>query len=327
MNAEHIYVQRPDPETFLIQDQQLIFLQTALQYFFSRAVLPVYSGSVVINLMDYFPIFNQGYTTSVILADLLRLYNHMHNLYDPNDVNFIFPDTLYDEAFGGNIAALYYIYVDVQGIFQEVNMSDAVNQGLITRSLNTYEVMQSYDLTFDPKRINSHDLVMMGKINSQNEEELPELQTILQDRPIVDALIDEYMRVDEILDMGFTVIGPGDRLESPITVTIMMASAIQYGYMDLLYHLLADDRVNKLIYAILVNDPNMVEQYINVYDPRDNDNEAYRLALEKGNEEIIQRLLDAVTERNLLEQATFQSMMPYHGPHKELYSYTRSLNK
>lgn len=325
MNAEHIYVQRPDPETFFGNANQLVFLQTALQYFFDRAVLPIYSGSVIINLMDYFPIFNQGYTTSGILADLLRLYNHMHNLYDPNNLESFFPDALYDEAFGDDIVAFHYIYYNMQGMIQKTSMSDAVNQGLTTKPLNTYEVMQSFVRGFDPKHIVSHNLGIMKIINYQTE--LPELESILQDKPIVDALIDEYMRADEILDIVFTVMGPGDRLESPITAAIIMKNAIQYGYVDLINSLLADDRVNKLIYAILLNDSNMVEQYIDAYDPRDNDNEAYRLALEKGNQQIIQRVLDAVTERNFLEQATFQSMMSYHGPHKELYSYARFLNK
>jgi hypothetical protein len=329
------YPQRPDPETFFTRYNNLIFLQTALSYFFNKAIFPIYSGNTVIDLMDYFPLFKQGYTTSPTLTVLFTLYNQMHNLDDISDlenIEFIFPDALYDEAFGSSISAAYYLYNDDQGIARKISMVDAVNDGILTKYLNSYEVMAGINLAFDPTHIGHLDIRNIGDVNSQTETELPELNSILQDSRVVDALIDEYMYSDEILDIMFTIpaVGSNGRLPERVTVTMIMEVAIRSPdlYVDLLNRLLADDRVSKLIYAILVNDLNMVESYINVYDPRDNDGEAYRLAIEKGNLEIIQLVTDAVNERNLLEQEVFRSMTFYHkshGPHKELFQYSQLL--
>lgn len=305
-----------------------VFLQTAPKYFFDRATIPVYSGNVAINLMDYFPLVKRGYALINASGFLALSYTYTHNLRDPTD-SFFVPDNLYIEAFGSNIPAFKYEYYDVNGQIPSFLMQDAVNQGIIPESLNTFEVLQGLNYLFNPQRIGAFFGNMM-KINSQSMTEVPELSDIVNDKQGSNELINEWMMawaICEILRVLFRTKGPG----SKFSVIDMMIEAVKDERKSaFLNRLLADDRVNKLIYAIIIDDINLVDQYIDLYDPRDNNFEAYHLAVVENKPVIAERIRQAIIQRNILERRTFQTMMAPLGESdipesQRFYELSRSL--
>lgn len=319
------------------------FLQTALQYFFDNAIIPIYSGNTMINLMDYFPMMKQGYVMDrKHLSKILTEYVEINNLINPSDRfwgmvhpdGYITLDALFIEAFGGNIPAFYYVYIE-NGVQKGVTMQHAVESGLIPDYLNTFQVISMRFPTFKSNRFSLNiGISWIIALNVQTPSEVPELTTYLQDEEFKYNLWNEAAIISDLyeimLSTGWRNMGP--KLNT-ITVTTIMGATLRRRYLSkqLENRLLADPRVNKLIYAIIINDPVMVEQYINVYDPRDNNYEAYHLAVRQGNNPVIINIIKkSIAERNLLEQQTFQTMMTPLGesdiPQTEMFhQYSRSL--
>lgn len=322
----------------------LIFIQTELQYFFDHAVLPVYSdyaAGIRINLVDYFPSLKQGYAFKRTVINLLQIYTEMHNLANSNNQYFITPDALMDAAFNDDIPAFWYN--------RSITMTDAIRGGLTSNYLNSFQVTQRDYANFDPKRISNAEIYRIVDNNSQNATQLPELHIIANNELVANAIIDEYslsLEIENIMKFLPAI----ERSPERITVTSILKNLYRFSTNTLLNRLLADDRSNKLIYAIIISDPVMVTQYIDTYDPRDNNYEAYHLAVyylereqarfqdvnfdeEERNDSqqvIVDLIKAAIIERNLLEQKTFQTMMVPLGesdiPQTEMFhQYSRSL--
>lgn len=299
----------------------LIFLQTALQYLFDNAVIAIDSYPNIINLMEYLPMVKQGYILDSALIDLLSIIVHM-------SIN----DHIILEAFGSNIPAFLYLY-KYEGLETKVTMQHALAQGMISNYLNTFQVMSARDLTFDPNNFISynHGIRWLSYLNKQNASDLPELNIYLQNEEFRQILIHEHAMIKEMHRIVESVRGDMPQLDN-ITAIVIMEHITDLGITSLPRLLIADDHVNinRVIYAIILDDPDLLEQYINNYDPRDNNFEAYNLAIERGNLIIIERIKRAIVERNLLEQQTFQNMMVPLGesdvPQTEMFRhYGRSL--
>jgi hypothetical protein len=312
-----------------IERYRPIFIQTAIQYFFDRVTFQIYSGNVVIDLMDYFPMFKQGYALSETIFNLSTAYNMIHNLWSsPDQKETIIPDNLYIEAYGSNIPAFNFEYDDVNGSSHYVPMQDAVNQGLIPNNLSTFEAIQSYDPELNPQHINHYIFGLITHLNSQDPSQVPELSTLVKNEHGAAALYNEYVLAGEIYVTLGTIVdyrGPG----SKITVSDVIIVAVRYKYELLLNRLLADKRVNKLIYAIIIGDINLVDKYLNLYDPRDNNLEAYHLAVEENKPIIAERIRKAIEQRTILERRAFQTMEPLGKldvPESQMfYEYSRYL--
>jgi hypothetical protein len=302
--------------------------------FLENAVLPVYSGDIIINVMDYLPMLKQGYFLMKTMRNVIFEYPRINHLIDAKNPIYMIPDTLLVTAFGGSIPAVYY---HGPGAFPKISMQAVVERGLIPEYLNTFDVIKISDPNFDPTRFVVNHLDSMVNYNSSKLTSISELSIYLQNKDFVNALNNEvditgdllrihrifmkpyYQALNERISSGlpFTM---EDIIVGDMTVTDIMEISIKDKRGKLLDKLLADPRTNKLIYAIVINDPEMVEKYINVYDPRDNDNEAYKVAVKYGNQVIIDRVRRVITERNQLEQQIFQTkLLP------ELYQYSRSL--
>lgn len=326
------------------------FLQTALQYFFDNAIIPIYSGNTIINLMDYFPMMKQGYVMlENQLSKILLDYIEINNLINSDDyfntpsislpTGYVTPDALFIEAFGADIPAFYYIYIE-NGVRKKVIMQHAIESGLISDYLNTFQVISMLDPNFQSNRFSREiGITWIIALNVQIPSEVPELTTYLQNEEFKYNLWNEASIISNLSTvihftrqrMAYKGMGPKLGI---ITVTRIMEVALPRRLPQerhLVNRLLADPRVNKLIYAIIINDPVMVEQYINVYDPRDNNYEAYHLAVRQGNNPVIINIIKkSIAERNLLEQQTFQTMMIPLGesdiPQTEMFhQYSRSL--
>lgn len=332
---------RPARPEVLIEHYSPVFIQTALQYFFDNAVMSIDSEGTSIKLMEYLPLCQQGYVVENALLLLMYIYVIMNNLLEleagvlPEDLTgyfYVIPDGLFIEAFASKIPAFYY------SSDRKMTMQDALIDELIPGYLNTFEAIRHNDLDFEPDTFHVDYLFEIIDMNSGDINEFPVVyKYYTEDSKFRETLIDEFMIVRDmyIILMRWLeshIVGNTLPKFEGITVTAILESSITYHTDDLSSRLLADDRINKLIYAIIVNSSLMVERYIDKYDPRSNNYEAYHLAVAKGNLEIIQRIKKAIAERNFLEQQTFQNMMVPLGesdlPQTGMFhQYSRSLLK
>jgi hypothetical protein len=321
-----------------------VIIGPALQYFFENAIIPVYSGNTLINLMDYFPTLKRGYALKQTILLLLYSYMHVHHLQDLNNPSFMIPDDLFIRAFDSDIPAYYYVSLDPDtGSKARFQMQDAIDNYYIPSPMNTFQVIFSYLPQFNPDKFLTSRLLDMRDFN------ITSMSKIHVDSDLIEVLIDEYA-IAEDLEKIFLIfleplkkaireqkrgrpVNPEDLIVEDLTATDIMKISVSHNKIDLLNRLLADDRSNKLIYFILIDDPEMVEEYIDKVDPRDND--AYQVALDTGDEIISDRILSAIDEKNLTEIQVFTSVFPpllapeLRGGNIEslLYAYTTALRK
>lgn len=322
---------------------RVVFIQTALQYFFDNAVIPIYFGNTPISLMEYLPLFRQGYVMEETPDLLMSIYTSMNNLTDltpgvPVDADItellsITPDNLTNNAFNDIIPAYYENY----GYDDEVLMQEAVESGRIPNYLNTFQVVQNYNATFNPAIF--QEIFYLDIIQANSQRLLPaNLKSYFDSQEFIDAVLDEYLIVLDMYRILMEMIQPELRITGVlrkidrITDTMIMdyAMAEDPWHQNILNKIVADPRSNKLIYAIHMHNLDDVKRYINMYDPRDNNLEAYHLAVAIEEPEIIDVIRKAIIERNALEQKTFQTMMQPFGefdvPETEMFrQYGRSL--
>lgn len=294
----------------------LKYIRPALKHFIDNAMLSVHSESGIINFMDYFPLLKSGYA----LRETIRFLMMAYTIGDPQRYDFVIPDELILESFDEDIPSFYY-YDQVEML---VKMQTAVENGVISSNLNTFQVIPNIRPNFNANYFHSSflkDIIML------NVEEIPKSNVLLRDRNFTSALINEYWLADSInlVLVHISFIRPREKLS-----IYDILESLNENHTHLRDRLLADNRTNKLIYGIIIDDLKMVEQYINAYDPRDNHFAAYHLAYKKSNMIIIERIREVIIQRILLEQAVFQMMMAPMGesdiPQTEmLYRYSRSL--
>lgn len=146
-------------------------LSDALKFFFNKAQINIHQGTVKINLLQGFPLLKKGISTVNIINHLMLIYAKMNNLDNPQGLGFEVSNDLYYESFGKlntsgshlhqqdkskhqtepNLPALYFNKIE----FGDPNMSmdDAVTSGLISRPLNTFEVIKTKFPQFSPDKI------------------------------------------------------------------------------------------------------------------------------------------------------------------------------
>lgn len=120
-------------------DEDIVQIGGGLLYFVQNAVLPVYSGSKQLNLMDLFPLAKQGLASYRLLLSVVDMYFLLNNLSATQglhkiDVTF---DDLFTKSFLGNIPAIFYIHSD-DGI-KRVPIQEAIQQGLTNYATNTIQ--------------------------------------------------------------------------------------------------------------------------------------------------------------------------------------------
>jgi hypothetical protein len=344
----------------------IYFVQTALQYFLENAKIPIYFGNKPVSLMQFLPLCHQGYAIDSTLQLLMMIYVLINNLtvLTPgivayNDISelSVIPDELMNIAFNGSIPAYYadYIYEN------EITMKEAVDDRMIPdypdHYLNTLEVIQRRDPNFNPAMFELQFCTPISEINSQRRLPL-DLQLYYKSPDFLNAVGKEFLIVTDMYVILTNMIaselrttGSLLKIEKITDIDIMEHP----NQTNLLEAILADNRSNKLAYAIINNNLNDVKRYINAYDPRDNNLEVYHLAVShnptlinydattgnlevrhlevsRENPEIINLIEKAIIERNALEQRTFQSMMVPLGesdiPQTEMFrQYGRSLLK
>jgi hypothetical protein len=324
-----------------LPNPEVVFLQSELEYFFAKAVIPIHFTDVTIDLLDYFPMLKQGYAIEATITQLMNKYARVHDLRRPPS---IYTDELILTSFGGQIPAYYYSTTPGRMI----TMEDAVNQGRVEYRMNSFQLLGLVHP--NPEDIPIHYFTdLIPKHNYINLEDIPELKGYIKNKEFRDALDDELMILED-LDLAETYLR--DRFPIPrkdIGIAVIMSILVGDDYLNapylhmpggqsdkrkftLLRQLLADPKVitvNKLVFAVATNDPTLVDKYL-YYDPRTNNYEAYHLAVQKNNPIIINKLKTDIARRNLLEQQVFKTMMVPVGPldqapYQGLYQYGQSL--
>lgn len=122
------------------EKSRIIELGEALQYFLERSQINVYLDSKLINLAKLFPLLTQGICLKSTLSNYINLYFFVNKLYTSSDNYYVTPDTLFEEAFDGDIAAQFYYY-DMEDKQIKISMKTAIATHLIDEPLNSMEVV------------------------------------------------------------------------------------------------------------------------------------------------------------------------------------------
>ncbi|CAH6421699.1 Hypothetical protein HVR_LOCUS1338 [uncultured virus] len=167
-------------------------------------------------LMDNLPMTRQGYmlrNSSNLLFFIYTTYNH---LPDPT-AQFVTPDDIMNQAFGGTIPAALYSYRDTDGKINNITMREAIERRLIAAPLNTYDVMDQRDPGFDRTQFYTHHLQTLAALNYFSEFKLgaePTLAPVLEAirRPDVrEAMLREHNIIRQVLQLWQATLEPERR--------------------------------------------------------------------------------------------------------------------
>lgn len=291
-----------NPDTF-----NITYLGEPLRYIVNNIQINVYQGNTVINLIDYFPLIKQGYNYKDELSYLLNAYI-LFKHRNPSDINIL------NEAFGGQIPVEFYnnhpgwIFESIpikenqdylQGkitpIFSQIPIDQAVESGIINNNINTYQYVQMLHNNFDPANYQISDLDYLIFDNQYSKYHMPELNEYLKDN--VDQLTAEKTLATDI----YSIAEAEPEFTENISLIDIINVALNKGLDHLLDTLSQDDRI-KLYFAIIREDTDAVIKYLQELDPRYDNNEAYNLAKEIGNQEIIDSIYNNIIERNWYEK-------------------------
>lgn len=215
----------------------------------------------------------------------------------------IIPDHLFINAFD-NIPALFFNRIEY-GDNNNILMNDALNIGLIDKVLNTFELIKFIYPTFNPERIdakynfiityNTYDFNSIEKL--QNNDLIKDIEdesrVIRAIRYAIDIILSESLSPSlyQLITTLIYKMNKKNRYE-------LVPSA---DYRLALETLIVDHWIH-LLYAIIIQDIDLVKQILYQVDPRINNNEAYHLALLLKNDEIIDIIRDTIIRRRWIEQ-------------------------
>jgi hypothetical protein len=304
-----------------------IYLGPALEYFFNNAEINLYDGDIKINLMDLFPMLKQRYALRNTPLILEHLYSRFNGL--TKGTNEIISDGLFYAAFNGDIPAEYFMYRNGPNEkFAKVTMQEALDLGLIDDYLNTYQVLQlTYPQDsarpFNPQEFKSY---FFQNINSLNYA-IVKKETL--DESIINAMIEEHTLAREIQEtynkLYELILRENRQLRTQglplkgytehIDVYKFIQTASAKGYNNIVMKLINHPSVNELITSIILGDVNAVINNLQFIDPRSNKYQAYFMALDTRNDQIIELVKNAITQREFLQREVFENRInPLAGP-------------
>lgn len=134
-------------------------------------------------LADSIPIVEQGYLLRNTCPMLFYIYAHTNQLEDRQNPQFTRSDDVMMAAFGGDIPAAFYKYRGTDGKLHKIRMDQAIQQGLITAPMNTYDVIRQSHPTFNPQRFETYYFQKFAAANYYSRVALgadPALEPIAQ---------------------------------------------------------------------------------------------------------------------------------------------------
>lgn len=187
-------------------------------------------------LIDQLPMVKQGYALRITYENLFYIYGNNNNLIDMDNrsIQFITPDALMNEAFGGQIPASIYLYKNEFGL-QNISMKEAVETKLIPNYLNTFEVIESIRPNFNRNRF---EMTHLLDIIYANGYRLPLLRKDLTLAPVLEAI--QRPEVQEAMINEHTIVKQTSQLWKNILQ--QEAPVIQYPTMILMAQTIKDAR-------------------------------------------------------------------------------------
>lgn len=280
----------------IMEPEELLYLGESLRYFVNHIVINVYQGHTIVNLIDYLPLLKLGYVREDDLIALMSSYEE----FDKNSY-----DKIWQKAFNNDIAAEFWNVADPNN---KLTMEYAIEQRYIDKPLNSFEIMGEWR---DDGTIRLSDLIEHNSYKIEDDVLLAEyakdpnfLRRMEYESEIMTNLIDYFYYLeleDERIDL-FSLINDISKT-SP------------------LYKIISDDNKLKLYIAIIEKDVNKVKDYLLTIDPRFDDNQAYVLAVQVGNQEIIKAIKDKIIKDNWLEKQIF--LQHTSEAAKDIYQYNR----
>ena len=286
-----MYIRR---KTVLPNDDVPVYLSTHLIFFLKCAQMNVYYSFIgesrlrrqimTINLMDYFPTMRDGYALKY--AVLITLFNYVtiNNLaVYPRPASCIL-DNRFVKAFRFDIAD-----------FHDVNIDEAMQMGIIPNGPD--------DCRYRDKKVG---LNFLDYIRDNHCVEAPLRNTMMTKITRESYLAQELNRLfynlfrHEYL-MILELTKPTIRMTDLINMNLrtLIAFATEYDMTYLRERLVNDKRI-KLFYAIIIQDTEMVREYVDEIDARDYCYEAYHLAL-RSSKDILAIVVKSILVRNWYE--------------------------
>lgn len=256
--------------------------------------------------MDLFPIAKQAILIEDTMSGLLYIYAYFNMLLDKDHQTILFDDLL-TQAFASNISCLFYPQVAVDDTM--ISMQQALQQGLIDRVLNILEVAQQLSPN---AQLNTASLLRSRQLLELNSIEVTDSLDLKDDNPsMLEALQWEAKIVDYIATVIREIMEQGLQ-SADIYSLVDFAISNRYNHPEdeeAIRRIIQLPGLNLLLIAIIFNDVSSVERNITLFDPRNNKHKAYFLAVDKGNEQIINILKNNIIYRNFLEQEVFTTQI------------------
>ena len=287
----------------------------ALCQLIKKADLTLSSGSIKFNLSKLICL-NKRRTLANTLLRIIYIYNSANNLFS-NDLSIeTFTDDLLNECFAMEIPAKNFLVGNK--IF---SMDKAIVLKLISKKINTFETIKTYNDKFDRSNLLPRDLNQLMILNSSPLEiklvDDDSIATYISEDE-VERLIKENRLIHQIFVVLRSTSTLRKRLENckklsiglpatkidqnkKVSLVEFIQVAIEINNNLIINELCKDENVN-LLYAIIKSDFDLVSNCLKIVDPRFNNNEYYLVALQIGNEKIINYLRDTILINTWLEK-------------------------
>lgn len=250
-----------------------VHLNAELKHFINNVVINIYQGTTTINLMKLFPLLNSGICIQETLDEFFTWYFLMSDLEDPNQPGCYKVDDLILKSFYES---------DKKPPFKVIKRSPAdmiLNEDEISLDI----LIQDHIRYFSPNELLYCDDILD---NMRTETHLMSIIKIVKDlpSPTLKCLI-------EILN-----------------ILIKSNTIVQWVHkgVRLFLDALITETWIQLLYAIIINDRDLVEECLSKASV--NNYEAYRLALEVGNLDIIDIIETRIVRQYWINQQVLNKL-------------------
>lgn len=227
-----------------------------------------------------------------LLKSGIGKYDTVENLVN---IGYEYNDELFGKSFEGDIPAEY---VDTNA--GKIRWEVAVDRKLMEKPLNTYDIIEHDGKEYDLENILYYNTFSNDVVNKYAAKKQKE--------------IDIENHLEQQLSIFLS------EIEEP--KVIPLGVFLKQAHRADIQPLLNDDKI-KLYIAIILDDIDLVTQFLKDIDPRLNNHEAYHLAVRHGNPEMIELIKQNIIGRDWYERQMFNSVFQPYGVHRDLNNYYR----
>lgn len=281
--------------------EQPVYLASGLKYFWQNAKINIYQGSISLDLMKFLPLLRQGYSLKGTMNKLFLIYWTM-NGYRAKNYSIV-PDALCYNSFNSDIPALFLNRIEF-GDSNNMLMSEAIETGLISKPLNTFEVIKSKDCNFSPENLNDTyiNAIIFYNIYDFDTFEISNNENLI-----------EELKIERRIVLALTGLLMLNQLSSHTSLVPLIRTSLSYmkdSYVvwatpddyKLLLETLISDHWIYLIYGVTINDIKLVKEILQNLDPRINNSEALNVSQKLRHDQITKLIEDTIIYRRWLGQ-------------------------